>query len=286
MNKSRTYLITGATGDIGSRVVNLLLNQGERPRVFVRDATKALTLYGDRVDIVVGDLTDEASMRTALRGIDALFLVNTGPELAQRDRMAAKIARTIGVKHIVKLSSMDVKHSVGTGPWHERGEAAIRESGVPFTFVQPAGFMSNALGWANSIKSEGTVRSCTGEGKIAFIHLDDIAAVALTALTMEGYDGESLPISGPEALSYREMTSKIGAALGKSLTFQTISEDQARQQLVSSGESSAVVEAHILLWRAIREGHLATVTGEVERVIGRKSITFEEWAVENAAAFR
>jgi uncharacterized protein YbjT (DUF2867 family) len=280
-----TYLITGATGDIGSRVVNLLLHRGERPRVFVRDAEKARTRYGGRIDVIVGDLADSGSLLAALSGVDALFLVNSGPELANRDEAAAKAAKAAGVKHLVKLSSMDALQCVGTGEWHARGESAIRASGVAFTFVQPTGFMSNALGWATSIKAERVVRSPTGEGRIPFIHPDDIAAVATKALTTREYDKEELPISGPEALSYPEMTAKIAAAIRKPVKIQPISEEQVRYEMTESGDSPEIVAAHLSIYRAIREGRLATVTDTVERVLGRKPITFDQWVQENATVF-
>lgn len=281
-----TYLITGATGDIGSRVVERLLERGDRPRIFVRDMEKARARYGDRVDIVLGDLADAESLLAALGGVDALFLVNSGPELASRDEAAAKAAKAAGVKHLVKLSSMDAKQDVGTGAWHARGESAIRASGITFTFVQPAGFMSNALGWATSIKAEGVVRAPTGDGRIAFIHPDDIAAVATKALATREYGGESLPITGPEALSYAEMTAKIGAAVGKPLRFQPISDEQERHHMIESGDPAEIVAAHVSIYRAIREGRLAIVTDNVDRVVGQRPIAFDRWVQENAAAFR
>jgi uncharacterized protein YbjT (DUF2867 family) len=171
-----TYLITGATGDIGSRVVERLLKRGERPRIFVRHLEKARARYGDRVDFAIGDLGDRGSLR---------------------DEAAAMVAKSAGVKNLVKLSSMDARQNVGTGAWHARGECAIRASGITFTFVQPAGFMSNALEWASSISAKGVVRAPTGDGRIGFIHPDDIAAVATEALATREYLGESLPISGP-----------------------------------------------------------------------------------------
>src|ERR1700691_2138809 len=137
-----TYLITGATGDVGARVVEQLLQQGERPRIFVRDAQKARTRYGDRVEVFVGDLAEPASLQPALAGIGALFLVNSGPEIPARDQAAAQAAQAAGVERLVKLSSMDVEQGLAIGAWHEQGEAAIRASGIQFTFVQPAGFMS------------------------------------------------------------------------------------------------------------------------------------------------
>jgi uncharacterized protein YbjT (DUF2867 family) len=280
-----TYLITGATGDIGTRVVSGLLERGDRPRVFVRDPEKARARYGDRVDIVVGDLADARSLRSALGGVDALFLVNSGPELADRDQTAAEAAKDARVKHLVKLSSMDAQQNVGTGEWHARGESAIRASGMVFTFLQPSGFMSNALAWATLIKSEGVVRAPTGDGRMAFIHPVDIAAVAIQALSSRDYDGASLPISGPEALNYSEMTAKIGAATGKQIRFQSIPEDEARHLMTHWGESAEIVEAHISIYRAIREGRLARVTDSVERVLGRKPTTFDQWARENDVAF-
>ena len=144
-----TCLITGATGLIGSLVVERLLARGERPSVLVRDATKASALYGDRVDVFVGDLSNATTLLTPLSRVDAVLLINAGPELAARDEAAAHVAKAAGVGHLIKLSSFDARLNVGTGVWHARGEAAIRASGIPFTFVQPSGFMTNALFWAS-----------------------------------------------------------------------------------------------------------------------------------------
>jgi len=280
------YLVTGATGDVGSKVVDRLLQRGDRPRVFVRDREKARSRFGDRVDVFIGDLADPASLNPALEGVDALFLVNTGPEIPSRDEAAAKTAKAAGVKHLVKLSSMDVAQGLAIGAWHERGEAAIRASGISFTFVQPTGFMSNLMAWATSIKAEGIMRASTGDGRRAFIHSDDIAAVATRALTTREYDGASLPITGPESLSFAEVTTKIGAAIGRRLQFQSISDDEARRLYAATGAPALETEAHVSLWRAIREGRLATVTDTVERILDRKPIALDQWAIENAGAFR
>jgi uncharacterized protein YbjT (DUF2867 family) len=282
-----TYLITGATGDIGSKVVEQLLQRGERPRIYVRDAEKAQARFGDEVDIFGGDLADSATLQAALEGVEEFFLLNSGPQIPARDEAAAKAAKATGVRHLVKLSSLDVRQGLAIGAWHERGETAIRASGICFTFVQPTGFMSNLLAWARSIKSEGVVRSSTGDGRRAFIHTQDIAAVATEALTSSKYDGKSLPITGPEAITFAEVTGKIGAAIGKQLTFQPISDEEAGQRYAgATGAPAEDTEAHVALWRAIREGRLASVTDNVEHILGRKPITLDQWIQENAAAFR
>jgi uncharacterized protein YbjT (DUF2867 family) len=281
-----TYLITGATGNVGSLVVKRLIDQGERPRIFARDSQKAVERYQDQVEIFVGNLENPETLKPALDGVNALLLLTAGHNLATHDEITAKAAKAAGVARLVKLSSYDAREqNCGTGVWHAQGESAIRATGVPWTFVQPSGFMSNALFWASSIRSKGVFRTATGNGKVAFIHPDDIADVVTEALRSEAYLGESLPITGPEALSYAEMASKIGFVTGRSVRFQPISEEEARQQQVSRGVPFPMVEAHLSIFRAIREGRLTTVTDTVERVLRRRPLTFDQWAKENAAAF-
>lgn len=278
-------LVTGATGNVGSRVVERLLSRGERPRVFVRDEAKARARFGERVEVVVGDLTDAASLSKAFQGATRVLLLNAGPELAARDALAAKIARTSSVRHIVKLSTADAQHGVGTGPWHLRGEEAVRESGLGFTFVRPAGFMDNALAWAPAIRRDGVVRGATGEGRIPFVHARDIADVATATLTDRAHDGATLTITGPKALRYGEMVAILGEVLGRTLTCETISEDEERVRWASWGETRASIDYHMSIFRAIRDGLLSEITDTIPRVLGRAATSFEEWARENTPAF-
>ena len=280
-----TFLITGATGDVGSSVVDHLLQKGIRPRVFVRDADKARSRFLHRVDIFTGDLGDGASLGAALDGVDSLFLLNSGPQIPVRDALAAEAARSAGVKHIVKLSSIDVEQGLAIGAWHEKGEAAIRASGVPFTFLRPTGFMANLLAWAPSIRKEGVLRSCTGDGRRAFIDSDDIAAVVAHALVDRDSIGEELGLTGPDALTFAEAAAKIGKAIGKPVLFEAIDEEEAIRRFATAGHSPEEVEAHRALWRAIRHGRLAMVTDVVERTLGRRPLSLDDWARRHAAAF-
>jgi uncharacterized protein YbjT (DUF2867 family) len=280
-----TYLITGATGTVGSLVVECLLERGERPGVLVRDKAKAYARYGERVDVFTGDLADAASFAPALRGVDTVLLLNSGPELAARDAAAADAAKAAGVSHLVKLSSYDAGENVGTGVWHLQGESAICATGIPFTFVRPSGFMSNALSWAKPIQHEGVVRGCTGDGKIPFIHPRDIAEVTTEALVSGAFRGQSLSITGPEALSYAQMLARIGKAIGKEIKFESISDEEECKKMERMGDSPEIIEAHLSIYRAIRTGRLAKPTDTVERVLGRKPIAFDEWIHENLSAF-
>lgn len=283
-----TVLITGATGTIGARVVDILLHRGERPAILARDVGRARARFADRVAIVRGDLSDVDSLTAAFRGVERVLLINSGTDLGHRDELAAHAARTVGIKRLVKLSTIDVEHYVGTGPWHARGEAAIQACGVDFTFVRPAGFMDNALAWAPAITSSGVVETPTADGKIPFIHSHDIAEVAAVALTMRGpeYHGQALSITGPAALSTAQMVAKIGAVVGKPVDVEHISLDEERRRWVQRGEPTDSVDYHLSIFAAIRDGRLAATTDTIAHVLGRPPITFDQWAIENADAFR
>jgi uncharacterized protein YbjT (DUF2867 family) len=283
--KKMAHLITGATGEIGSRVVQHLLKRNVRPRVLARNEEKARLLFGEQVDMFTGDLAEPASFREALKGIDALFLVNIGPEIPRRDEAAALLAKEMGVKKIVKLSSLDVEHGLAIGAWHEKGEAAIRASAVPFTFVRPTGFMSNLLAWAHSIKTERIVRSSAADGRRPFIHSEDIAVVSVEALLTDAYLGQAIPITGPDSLTFGEATAIIAEAIGRPLKYEPISDEEARERYAKVSGSPEETEAHVTLWRAIREGRLAGVTHDVERILGRRPIGLRQWAAENAESF-
>jgi len=280
-----THLITGATGEVGSRVVQHLLKRGVRPRLLVRDEAKARRLFGEHVDIFAGDLAEPASLRNAFMGVDTLYLVNVGPEIPERDKIAASLAKETKIKKIVKLSSLDVEHGLAIGAWHEKGEAAIRSSGVPFIFVRPTGFMSNLLAWTHAIQTEQIVRSSAANGRRPFIHSEDIAAVSVEALVSGEYMGQAIPITGPDSLTFGEATDIIAKAIGQPLKFEAISDDEARKRYSRVSGSPEETEAHVALWRAIREGRLAAVTHDVERILGRKPIALTQWAAENANAF-
>lgn len=279
------YLITGATGEIGSRVVMQLLERGIRPRVLVRSQEKARSFFGDRVDVFVGDLAEPSLTRSAIQGADVVFLVNVGPEIPQRDKATATISKEARVRKIVKLSSLDVERGLAIGAWHEQGEAKIREVGIPFTFVRPSGFMSNLLAWAHSIRTEGVVRSSTADGRRPFVHSDDIASVCVAALLIDEHTGKALPITGPESLTIREATAIISKAIGKPLSYQVISDEEARERYSEVSGSPEETEAHVALWRAIRQGQLAATTDCFERTLGRKPIALQQWAAENVRSF-
>lgn len=157
------------------------------------------------------------------------------------------------------VSTLDVYTGVGTGPWHALGEQAIRESGVEHVFIQSAAFMSNASGWAESIRTNGVLASSTGEGRIAFIHPGDIADVIVSALLDHKARQGAQIITGPAALSYRGMVRIIGEATGRSIRYDVISDPDAMARTLAWA-TPEYAAALVDIWRAVREQRLDTVT--------------------------
>jgi uncharacterized protein YbjT (DUF2867 family) len=118
-----------------------------------------------------------------------------------------------------------------------------------------------------------------------FIHPDDIAAVSVAALLSDACIDCALPITGPDSLTFAEATNAIREAIGRRLSYELISDEEARERYSRISGSAEEAEAHVDLWRAIREGRLGATTDEVERVLGRKALSVERWASENADAF-
>lgn len=176
------YLITGATGNVGSGLVEQLLAAGERVRVYTRDANK-VERWNGRVEVAVGDFSEPERFADAVAGVDGVFLMNGGLDGAVFERLVETIKAagegkngTPRAPRVVFLSSILAGNSeLLIGRMHREKEEAIRRAGLAGRFVRPGGFMSNVLGWAKTIKAEGTVFHPLADGRAAVIAPDDIA---------------------------------------------------------------------------------------------------------------
>ncbi len=279
-------LVTGATGTVGREVVAQLLAAGQKVRAMTRNPAKAR--LDSRVEVVRGNFEDPSSLADAVRGVDRLFSLTLGPQTGLHEKNLAEAAKAAGVRHIVKLSALggdgDLKNDIRK--WHDEGEQAIRETGIPFTVLYPGVFMSNALHWRESIRATGKVFSNYGDGKLPPVHPRDIAAVAVRALTSEGHEGKRYVITGPEALTVGEQVKILANAIGKSIEYVPVSDDAIRAGMEKAGLPAPLINALLPFAAFIRSGKAAQVYPTVEEVAGRQPFTFGDWARENAAAFR
>ncbi|MEV5608641.1 NmrA family NAD(P)-binding protein [Streptomyces sp. NPDC052225] len=275
-------LVTGATGNVGREVVRAVAAAGAPVRALSRSGAADGLPPG--AEAAAGDLNRADSVRAALSGVQALFLLPGYG--AQREILAA--ARAAGARRVVLLSSSSIpggEESNAVTRYMMEAEAAARESGLAWTFLRPCAFMSNTLEWADQLRKGDVVRAAFPGVRAAVLDPYDIGEVAARVLLAEGtgYDGQALALSGPEALTPADRVRILGEVLGRPLRFEGLSDEEARADF-SARMPQPYVEA---FFRFYVDGTLdeSPVRDTVEKVTGRAPRTFSQWAVEHAGAF-
>jgi uncharacterized protein YbjT (DUF2867 family) len=275
------FLVTGATGNVGAAVVGALVAADQQVRALTRSDSSPDLPSG--VEAVAGDLNRPDSLAPALAGVRGVFLL---PGYEDMDGTLAVI-RAAGVERVVLLSGS----SAGTGDttnavtaYMMRSEAAVTQSGVPWTILRPFGFMSNALRWRDQLRAGDVISEPFADVPVAVIDPHDLGAVAATALGADGHEGRTYVLSGPQALRPADRVRILGVALGRELRFEAQSDAEARTQM-SAQMPAAYVDAFFDFYV---DGNLdeSQVLPTVEEVLGRGPRTFEQWAAAHVDAFR
>ena len=283
-------LITGATGTTGSDIIKQLARAGTREvRVMVRNPAKAAAIRESGFEVVEGDFDDPESLDAALTGVTrALLLPPPDPQMVERQSRFIEAARRAGTKHIVKLSAIGAHASAAGGftQWHGRSEDELKASGIGWTMLQPNFFMQNLLGSAQTIRSQGVFYQPVGDARASFVDARDVAAVAARVLTEEGHEGKAYVITGPEALSYHDIADKLSEAVGKKVTYVSVSPEDFRAGLLGAGLPVWLADALGMLNEILAAGKAETVTRVIEEVAKKEPLTFDRFARDYAQAFR
>lgn len=277
------FLVTGATGNVGRRVVARLTAAGHDVRAVVRDPSRANLPAG--VPAVTADLADPAALRPHLYGVQAVFLIwpYTDPAVAVALAPAlADVLASAGSPRVVYLSAASAEADPNS--FWAVVERALRERDLPGTVLRPTGFATNTLGWADAIRAEGVVRWPYGAAARSLIHEDDIAAVAVEAMTGDRHDRRTYVLTGPEPVTQAEQVRLIGTAIGREVRWQDIPAEAVRPMLVEAFGDAGFAEMALAGWAAMVEKP-ERVTDDVETVLGRPARTFAQWAADHAADF-
>jgi uncharacterized protein YbjT (DUF2867 family) len=277
-------LITGASGNVGREVLKQVATTGHRVRAAYQSPRSAAAPTG--VQVVGVDYNQPETLRTALDGVEKVFLV--GPptqQLVPLERKAIDVIAQSNVKHVVKLSAMGGRDAIFPRH-HAESEDYIVSTRIPYTFIRPNGFMQNLVSYsAPTIKAVGKFYGSEGEGRISQIDIRDVAAVAVKTLTEDGHINKVYTLTGPRAISNRDVALELSAVLGRDIQFVNLPPEQLRTGLVAAGVPEWNADALLDLQRLYREGKAAEVTHDVEKVLGREPVSLRQFLEENRQAF-
>ncbi|KAB8189992.1 NAD(P)H-binding protein [Nonomuraea phyllanthi] len=289
-------VVFGARGNVGRHVAAGLRAAGRPLRLTSRTPGAAAAmpgqaagplggLAGESVEVVAADLDRPDTLPAALEGATSAFIY------AKPDGIDGflKAARAAGVRHVVLLSSAAVVlPRSGGNPiarQHRAVESAIEDSGLSWTFIRPGMFATNTLWWwGGPIRKGEAVRLPYPDAMTAPVSERDMAALAVTALTEPGHGRQAYTVYGPQVLTLRELVGHIGAALGREITVEKVTPEEARADL---GEvmPPAGVEVIMRAWAAGVET-VPEITTIVPKLTGRPAQTFADWAHAHAGDFR
>lgn len=282
-------LVTGATGNVGSQVIQELRGRDVYIRAFVRDPARATEKLGEDVELASGDFLDTASLRRALEGVNHLFLTSAdGLQKVEHESTVIDAAAAAGVSRVVKLSTLGAEVGSPLPPfdWHARIEQHLWRSEVPAVILRASFFMSNLLLSAEAIRHTGKLFAPADRAKIAMIDPRDVAVVAAIVLATDGHEGQTYELTGAEAIKYERIAEELSAVTGRHIEFVDVPEEAARQSFVEAGMPSWLVEHLIEVFRVIRKGALEQTTDTVRILSGRQPRRFAEFAREHAGVFQ
>ena len=267
-------LITGASGNVGSEVLKQALAVGLKIRGTFQSADRAAKAPAGLEGVM--DYAKPETIRPALHGVEKIFLV--GPPIRDLPALEAnfiKEARAAGRPHIVKLSALGGRESMFASG-HRDSEENIEASGLPYTFVRPNGFMQNLVNYnAATIGSQNAFYGCQGAGAVSVLDIRDIAAVAVIVLAATGHEGKSYALTGGEALTNGQIAKKISRVAGRKINYVDLPPAEFKKAILSGGMPEWSADALVDLQRLYREGKASLLTDDVERLTGRKPITFD-----------
>ena len=269
-------LVTGANGNVGGEIVSQLVAAGHAVRVLLRSQAKAAAI-STTVEIVIGDFADRDSLVRAVDGTEAVYMTSfEHPELLGLQRNLITVARAAGVRVVVRLSGMRANARDPETMVCDHGlcDQQLVDSGLGYVLLQPNWFFQNFLGcFAASV-----MRLPVGSGRTSFIDVRDIAAVAVAALTDPAHLGEAFVLTGPEALSHADVARILSEVTGRRFVFEDVTDQAWRAQALLSGMEQRETDGLIGLFRLIRDGSMAEITDDVERVTARPPIGLTAFA--------
>lgn len=266
---TKPTLVLGATGKTGRRIIERLGARGVPTRV------------GSRSGQPPFDWEDPATWATALEGVGSAY-ISYYPDLAvpgavEATRSFAELALRSGVRRLVLLS--------GRGePEAERAERAVRDTGADLTILRSTWFMQNfSEDYMLDHVLSGEIRLPAGDVPTPFLDIDDLADIAVEALTDDRHVGQLYELTGPTSLTMAEVAAEISAAADREVGYVPVSLHQHAAEAAEHGVPPEFVEFLTYLFGEVVDGRNASTTDGVRRALGREPRDFGNYARATAA---
>jgi uncharacterized protein YbjT (DUF2867 family) len=283
---SEKILVTGSTGRVGGELVKILISNRKTLRLAAR--SPSAVYKGQSTEVVEFDYDRPETFAPALSGIDKVFLVarpgDNHSDKAAEPFIDEMIRAKVGL--VVNLTAMGVEQDESF--MLRILEKNIEKSGIPFVHLRPNWFMQNfnCAPMLTEIRARGALHLPAADAKLSFIDIRDIAAVAYAAFTDERYSGKAYTLTGKEAISYFDVTEKLSRVSGKKIAYIPVSEEMACSGLAKNGVPQELIDRWADFYRKIRRGFCSPVSPDVDMLIGRSPITFDQYVDDYAGAWK
>jgi uncharacterized protein YbjT (DUF2867 family) len=283
-------LITGATGNVGSAVLDNLGTTDVSLRALAHDESKAQSLKDRGVEAVVGDFLEPETLDPALESVSTILLVtpiNPG-QITQASNVIKAAKESGNDPRIVRLSVHQASHEAPArnSRQHAEIEDELASSGLPYTLLRPTTFMQNTLMAARTVASEGRIYQPFKGGKLGMIDARDIGEVAAKVLTEEGHEGKVYTLTGPAAISFYDVAQALSEVLGKEVRYVNVPLEKAREAMLNMGLSEWRADVLIEYAKAHSEGYSDFTTEEVEQLTGHPATSYKQFATDFERVFR
>jgi uncharacterized protein YbjT (DUF2867 family) len=288
MHADEVILVTGATGNMGSTLLQQLETRGARVRAMVRERPDGGRLPGTSATLVAGNFNDPRSLAAALEGVTRAYLVTpSSPDAEAQQIRFAELAAAAGVRHLVKLSQFaaDDASPVRFLRYHAAVERQIRGLGIDFTFLRPNLYFQGLLAFQSMIGSHGHFVAPIGEAPVSAVDVRDIAAVAAVALTERGHEGKTYTITSQAAVTHAEMADAISEAIGRRVAFVDVPSPAFANALRAAGVPPWQVDGLIEDYAHYARGEAEAISPHVREVTGVEPRDVRLFARDYAPAF-
>ena len=277
-------LVTTA-GKVGSEAVRLLRERDLPVRMLVRDPAKVTALADAGAEVTKGDLSEPASIDSAMSGVSGVVLVS--PAVPGQELNVVRSAARAGVGHVVKASS---KASADSPIARRRGqaeiEAGLAASGIPYTLLRSNAYMQNVLALAPAIAKTSSFGSSAGKGRSGLVDARDVAAVAAEiAAAPTGQGGKTYWLTGPELLSNYDVAAVLSKLLGRTITYRELTFEENKDAMIRAGIPEQIAQMNAQAFSLTAKGDAEWVTEDVPSLLGRPARSFGQFAADYEAAF-